>query len=530
MSPILSLLLTLVDSLRFAGTHLLVDYMILLRRRSLHTSRTLLSYSQTDFNGAGFSSSGIDNGTPPGGPLSDDAQVNLMSPRALKGYLDQYVIGQQIPKRTLSTAIYNHYLRVQHCVSQQTEHDELLRASTGMEHPVETDYPGQREGISQAPPPPPTSRTNASLNMRGMKKKWRSQDLQTIVEKSNILMHGPTGTGKTLLAKTLAKFLNVPFSISDCTPFTQSGYVGDDVEVSIHRLLQSCDWDVTRAETGIVCLDEVDKLARRPDGSGSGKDVSGEGVQQALLKILEGTTLHISSKADRRAGLPGMNGVGGGNKNEVITIDTSNILFILTGAFIGLDKVVQDRLAKSSIGFNVPINSDFTPFFTQNGHPTTAGALVEPTDLISYGFIPELIGRIPIVTNVDPLSEDDLYRVITEPRNALLRQYEQLFAFSGVELHFTTAALRQVAKQASKKSTGARGLRGVMERLLQDAMFESPGSSIRYVLITEDVVKGDCPAFYLSRGQAGRFHAMISAEEDASKDIEQEDQQASSIP
>jgi ATP-dependent Clp protease ATP-binding subunit ClpX len=345
------------------------------------------------------------------------------------------------------------------------------------------------------------------------------------IEKSNIMMLGPSGVGKTLMAKTLARILEVPFSMSDCTPFTQAGYIGEDADICVQRLLASCNYDVARAERGIICLDEVDKIATAKVSHG--KDVSGEGVQQALLKIIEGTTLQIAAKQERGAGgrpggspsnpttgsgsfpsgssgagpLGGSAGNGsgpqGGGKGEVYNVRTDNILFIFTGAFIGLQKVILDRVSKGSIGFGAPVraanSSDpnalkgeeelfkkFLPFFTPNeGESTVRNPLdlVEPSDLQSYGLIPELVGRIPVTTALAALDEEALVRVLTEPRNCLMKQYEQLFQLSGVELRFTSAALREVARAAIGMSTGARGLRTVMERLLGDAMFEAPGWS-----------------------------------------------------
>ena len=331
------------------------------------------------------------------------------------------------------------------------------------------------------------------------------------------------------MAKTLARVLSVPFSMSDCTPFTQAGYIGEDADVCVERLLATANYDVEAAENGIICLDEVDKLAASKPAHG--KDVSGEGVQQALLKIIEGTTLYIQAKPERSAAPRGASaassakplndkyptstsstGIGtsssgpGPTKGETYSVRTDNILFIFTGAFIGLNKTIMNRVSKGSIGFGSPIRSSSTnpentdmvmsvkpgsaeselferylPFFT----PAAPGAqtqynpldLVEPTDLQSYGMIPELVGRIPVTTALSALDEDALVRVLTEPRNSLIKQYEQLFQLSGVELRFTTGALRQVARSSLGMGTGARGLRTCVERLLGEAMFEAPGKS-----------------------------------------------------
>jgi ATP-dependent Clp protease ATP-binding subunit ClpX len=362
--------------------------------------------------------------------------------------------------------------------------------------------------------------------------------------------------------------------MSDCTPFTQAGYIGEDAEVCVQRLLAASNWDVARAERGIICLDEVDKIATAKVSHG--KDVSGEGVQQALLKIIEGTTLHISAKQDRGGGgrspggsPPGSTGgpasypggstgspLGGGGlgsgttgsgsgaasssggKGEVYTVRTDNILFIFTGAFIGLHKIILDRVSKGSIGFGAPIRSSssssqatlqgeeaaelfkkYLPFFTPNDPDTKNDQhnpldLVEPADFQKYGLIPELVGRIPVSTALSALDEEALVRVLTEPRNCLLKQYEQLFALSGIELRFTSGALREVARTAVGMETGARGLRTVMERLLGDAMFEAPGSSVKHVLVTENVAQRKEPVIYFSRGQQGRFHGYIAKEEE----------------
>ena len=369
------------------------------------------------------------------------------------------------------------------------------------------------------------------------------------------------------MAKTLARVLSVPFSMSDCTPFTQAGYIGEDADVCVERLLAAANYDVEAAEYGIICLDEVDKLAAsRPT---HGKDVSGEGVQQALLKIIEGTTLHIQAKPDKSASPRSNNdskstsspnsqnpsGIGGPpQKGETYSVRTDNILFIFTGAFIGMPKHVMSRISKGSIGFNSPLKSpslpsslstspshssnpqDFTiaarpgsaesalfekhlPFFTPSANPGETQHynpldLVEPADLQSYGMIPELVGRIPVTTALSALDEESLVRVLTEPRNSLVKQYEQLFALSGVELRFTSGALQEIARSALNMGTGARGLRTCVERLLSEAMFEAPGSSIKFVLITEAVAKREEPPVYMARGQQLRFQAMIAAEEE----------------
>lgn len=390
-----------------------------------------------------------------------------------------------------------------------------------------------------------------------------------VIEKSNILLLGPSGVGKTLMAKTLARILSVPFSMSDCTPFTQAGYIGEDAEVCVQRLLAAANYDVAQAERGIICLDEIDKIATAKVSHG--KDVSGEGVQQALLKIIEGTTVQVQAKAERNAprpggspgGFPGVSGGPGGSpfgsassqappgKAEVYNVRTDNILFIFSGAFVGLPKIVMDRISRGSIGFGQPIRGSnglsmsqesksgpvpiisgseeealykkYLPFFTPSPTANSSGEeeptyfnpldLLTPPDLQKFGFIPELIGRIPVTSALSELSRSLLIRILTEPRNSLVTQYTSLFGLSGIELRFTTAALHKIASNAISMATGARALRTEMETILSDAMFEAPGSSVKFVLVTEAVAARKDRAVYFSRGQGGKFHAMIAAEE-----------------
>jgi ATP-dependent Clp protease ATP-binding subunit ClpX len=420
------------------------------------------------------------------------------------------------------------------------------------------EFPGQQPtvhvyppGYTPPPPPPPPPPLTDYTPLT--------------IEKSNVLLLGPSGVGKTLMAKTLARVLEVPFSMSDCTPLTQAGYIGEDVEVVIQRLLAASNYDVARAEQGIICLDEIDKIATAKVSHG--KDVSGEGVQQALLKIIEGTTVQVQAKTERSAPNrhgssmpppgwqpnhpPGSHSSGGssgppqGGKGEVYNVRTDNILFICTGAFVGLHKTILDRISRGSIGFNAHVRASSPDSSTSNPHSTTLkgskdneslfrkhlpfftpalpGAqdefntldLVEPADLQRYGMIPELVGRIPISCALASLSEEALVRVLTEPRNALLKQYEQLFSLSGIELRFTSSALRVIAKDAAGMGTGARGLRTVLERLLGEAMFEAPGSATKHILITEKVAKREVAPIYLQRGQQGVFHGLIAEEEEA---------------
>lgn len=396
------------------------------------------------------------------------------------------------------------------------------------------------------------------------------------------MLLGPSGVGKTLMAKTLARVLSVPFSMSDCTPFTQAGYIGEDAEVCVHRLLAAANYDVSRAERGIICLDEIDKIATAKVSHG--KDVSGEGVQQALLKIIEGTTIQIQAKPERNApraggqsatypthsplsssGYPSSSPVSPTqpSKGEVYNVRTDHILFIFSGAFIGLQKVVMDRLSKGSIGFGAPVRSSSSLFYSPSStKPSSANQpipilpgseeealykkhlpfftptppedpslsndptlplpeptyfnpldLLTPTDLQMYGLIPELIGRIPTTAALSPLTHPLLLRILTEPRSSLTAQYSTLFSLSSIELRFTTPALHVIASNALAMGTGARALRTEMEAILGDAMFEAPGSSVKYVLVTERVARREEGAVYFGRGQGGRFHALIAQEE-----------------
>ncbi|GFF34768.1 mitochondrial clpX-like chaperone MCX1 [Aspergillus udagawae] len=525
--------------------------------------------TSSEFNRSDFTNqpwSGIyEAGLPTAGPLGSTPAFGAprITPKTLKQYLDQFVVGQDRAKKILSVAVFNHYQRVQELQRREEENAELLARRARREalehHPA--------EGHQRTVHSPLNSKSATSSPDEALLSD--SSPLQ--LEKSNILLLGPSGVGKTLMAKTLARILSVPFSISDCTPFTQAGYIGEDAEVCVHRLLAAANYDVEQAERGIIVLDEVDKIAAAKVSHG--KDVSGEGVQQALLKIIEGTTVQVQAKQERNAhrtsgtpssfpsnsplGNPPFSQPPTGNapqKGEIYNVRTDNILFIFSGAFVGLHKVIMDRISHGSMGFGQPVRSQSSPtqrpgdplattsnqpvpilpgseeealykkhlpFFTAasptspDGEPPYFNALdlLNPTDLQNYGFIPELIGRIPVTAALSALSQPLLVRILTEPRNSLVAQYTTLFSLSGIELRFTTPALHKVAANAFAMGTGARALRTEMENILSDAMFETPGSSVKFVLITEAVADRKEKPIYLSRGQGGRFHSLIAAEE-----------------
>ncbi|MCE9634142.1 MAG: ATP-dependent Clp protease ATP-binding subunit ClpX [Planctomycetes bacterium] len=361
-----------------------------------------------------------DSSAPRRGPLRLD---NLPAPREIKAFLDEYVISQERTKRVLSVAVHNHYKRL-----------------------LWSDERDQRRGNAE-------------------------QEVE--LEKSNIMLIGPTGSGKTLLAKTLAKFLDVPFAIGDATTLTEAGYVGEDVENLLLKLLQAADWDRERAERGIIFVDEIDKIARTQNNVSITRDVSGEGVQQALLKILEGTMANVPPQGGRKH-----------PEQQYIQIDTTNILFICGGTFVGLDDVIRKRVGKKVIGFDREAAGD-------ERHLGEILEHVEPTDLFEFGMIPEFVGRLPVMATLSPLSRDDLIRVMTEPRNAIVRQYVKIFEMSGCELEFTSAALGAMADLAVAKGTGVRAVRSIVESMLLDVLFELPtGDAARRFVVTPEVVRG----------------------------------------
>lgn len=485
----------------------------------------------------------------------------IPSPRALKRFLDEYIIGQDAGKKVLSVAVYNHYLRI----NDKLTKEELAKERKVLELNAKAEQANKLKQLQKENDNKdkfdfdeelvPRSEAEAGLkniqqqleNLKSITNpnlssdKFDDDDLQ--LSKSNVLVIGPSGSGKTLLATTLAKVLDVPIAITDCTQLTQAGYIGEDVEVCIERLLVNADFDVAKAERGIIVLDEIDKLAK-PAASIGTKDVSGEGVQQSLLKIIEGHKVEIVVQRPVKVSTDDNNNKKTVKKDETFIVDTSNILFMIMGAFVGLDKHVAQRINKLKRQNkpvsetlknskkddedeeikNLRFSNKIQEIELSNGKKVSAFNLTTPTDLVSFGLIPELVGRVPIITALEPLQKSDLYHILKEPKNALLDQYEYIFKQFGVRLCVTEKALKKVAQFALKEGTGARGLRGIMERVLLNVNYDCPESGIKYVLINEETVNSLQQTEYSLASHVNAKYYSRGQRDDLIRDVYKEDE------